>query len=130
MGARKARINPNKLTRHHRKPRRLGGGNEKENIIMIRRDEHEAWHTLFNHMQAYQICTIINYWGILQPYTVHICDKNSGKQFNCFPDCSLREITPKQRQAWDLLWGKLEAIAIIYDINTRFIDPDFELILS
>lgn len=38
-----------KLTRHHVLPKCRGGGDER-NIIRLRKEKHEAWHTLFGTM--------------------------------------------------------------------------------
>lgn len=35
-----------KLTRHHRKPRVLGGKNEERNISFIPQHKHRAWHLI------------------------------------------------------------------------------------
>lgn len=50
----------NKITRHHRKPRSLGGGNEPENISHIKFKFHEAWHLLFGDKPAKEIAEEIN----------------------------------------------------------------------
>ena len=47
-------------TRHHRKPRSIGGTNSDNNIILLERDEHEAWHLLFGNKTAQEICNLIN----------------------------------------------------------------------
>lgn len=48
------------ITRHHRKPRKLGGTSEARNISHITREKHEAWHLLVNHQDIHEICRIIN----------------------------------------------------------------------
>lgn len=50
----------NKPTRHHRKPKSIGGCNEPENISVIRLKKHVAWHILFGDMCAKQIAEEIN----------------------------------------------------------------------
>jgi len=47
-------------TRHHRRPRSLGGGNEKTNISFVSQNKHRAWHTLFSNYSPYRIADIIN----------------------------------------------------------------------
>lgn len=51
---------PKQLTRHHRKPRKLGGTNEPRNISHITREKHEAWHLLVNHQDIYEVARILN----------------------------------------------------------------------
>lgn len=46
--------------KHHRKPRSLGGGNDKENISVVCRDKHDAWHRLFKNHPPERIALIIN----------------------------------------------------------------------
>ena len=48
------------LSRHHRKPRSLGGGNEDRNISLLPRVKHAAWHTLFQNWDAYRIAEEVN----------------------------------------------------------------------
>ncbi len=36
------------LTKHHRKRKQDGGGDEPFNIIMVMKYQHEAWNTLFD----------------------------------------------------------------------------------
>ncbi len=46
--------------RHHRKPRSIGGGNERKNISFVPRHLHEHWHGLFQNWTAQQIADEIN----------------------------------------------------------------------
>jgi hypothetical protein len=48
------------LTRHHRKPRSLGGTRSRENISRIPAKKHTAWHILFQNFSAEQIAEEIN----------------------------------------------------------------------
>jgi hypothetical protein len=50
----------NQLTRHHRKPRSLGGGHQPENISKIKFKFHEAWHLLFGDATPEEIAEEIN----------------------------------------------------------------------
>ena len=47
-------------SRHHRRPRSLGGSSESSNISSVGVAEHRAWHTLFYNDEAQHICQIIN----------------------------------------------------------------------
>lgn len=47
-------------TKHHRRPRRLGGLTVPSNISHVSDKCHSAWHQLFNHMEAFDICDLIN----------------------------------------------------------------------
>lgn len=49
-----------KLTRHHCRPRSIGGSDHPENISMLSEKKHQAWHTLFANMTAFDIAKEIN----------------------------------------------------------------------
>jgi len=49
-----------KLTRHHKRPRSLGGTDEAENISYLPENLHTAWHTLFKTYEPETIAKIIN----------------------------------------------------------------------
>jgi hypothetical protein len=49
-----------RLTRHHRKPRSVGGSDNESNISMVPRYAHEAWHQLFSNLSPETIALIIN----------------------------------------------------------------------
>jgi hypothetical protein len=48
------------LTRHHRKPRSIGGTGEPRNVVRIPGNKHAAWHILFCNFSAEKIADIIN----------------------------------------------------------------------
>jgi hypothetical protein len=48
------------LTRHHRKPRSIGGTGESRNVVRIPGNRHSAWHLLFQNWTAEQIAETIN----------------------------------------------------------------------
>jgi len=50
----------NSVTRHHRKPKSIGGNDDLKNISIVQRKRHEAWHLLFSNMTASQIAFEIN----------------------------------------------------------------------
>lgn len=52
-----------KLVRHHRKPKSHGGGGG-DNISLVTKTRHQAWHTLFGSMSPHQICRAINKWWL------------------------------------------------------------------
>ena len=47
-------------SKHHRKPRSLGGQTTPENISNVDEVQHRAWHTLFLNWTPYKICKRIN----------------------------------------------------------------------
>ena len=48
------------MTHHHRKCRCVGGSNAPQNISMVPKKKHEAWHTLFGSLSPYQVAKIIS----------------------------------------------------------------------
>lgn len=48
------------IHRHHRRPRSIGGTNAGNNISLVHRDEHMAWHRLFKNFSAQAIAEIIS----------------------------------------------------------------------
>ena len=48
------------LTRHHRKPRSLGGEHEGENISFVPEKLHNAYHLLYSNNPATKIADIMN----------------------------------------------------------------------
>jgi hypothetical protein len=48
------------MTRHHRKPKSLGGGRNKRNISLLPNRKHIAWHILFANWPAHKIAEEIN----------------------------------------------------------------------
>ena len=61
-------------SRHHRKPRSLGGITSKENISYIGEEKHRCWHELFHNWTPDKICREINE-KYLDPEYMLICIK-------------------------------------------------------
>jgi hypothetical protein len=50
----------NHESRHHRKPRSLGGGNDLRNTVIVSQEQHNAWHRLFQNWEPEDIAEVIN----------------------------------------------------------------------
>lgn len=48
------------MTRHHRKPKKLGGNSNTANISLVSEEKHRAWHILFGHKTPHEIADEIN----------------------------------------------------------------------
>ena len=48
------------LSKHHRRPRSLGGDNSRENLVTVLDCQHRAWHKLFDNYDPHTIARIIN----------------------------------------------------------------------
>jgi hypothetical protein len=62
-------------TKHHRKPRSIGGGNEPRNISMVPCYQHEAWHAIVLNHTAFTIQYMLND-KYLDPDYKFICVKS------------------------------------------------------
>jgi hypothetical protein len=51
---------PRGFSRHHRKPRSLGGGDENENISVVTLLQHQSFHNLFSNLTPPVIAQILN----------------------------------------------------------------------
>lgn len=51
------------LSKHHKKCKSNGGGNDRKNLSFVQRKAHTHWHALFYNYEAERIAEIINqYW--------------------------------------------------------------------
>jgi len=48
-----------KLTKHHIHNTVRGGDNSPENIIFIKNEKHQSWHTLFRNMSFLEIAMLL-----------------------------------------------------------------------
>lgn len=48
-----------KLTRHHIRNTVRGGDNSPENIIMLKNEKHECWHTLFHNLSFLEVAMLL-----------------------------------------------------------------------
>lgn len=47
-------------SRHHKKPRSLGGSDNQKNISIVPQKQHEAWHILFSNLPGDEVIKQIN----------------------------------------------------------------------
>lgn len=57
-------------SRHHRRPKSIGGSNEPPNVVRVPNHKHQAWHVLFSNMTAQQILEQINDWWLDPKYAL------------------------------------------------------------
>jgi hypothetical protein len=50
---------PKEVDRHHRRPRSRGGTDHPDNISIVRRADHKAYHRLFGNMLADEIAAML-----------------------------------------------------------------------
>lgn len=66
---------PVTLTKHHRKPKSLGGTNAKENISVVPDHHHRAWHLLFRQGDPEYVAMVINRTWIDPEYKIVVVKK-------------------------------------------------------
>lgn len=49
----------NKLTKHHLLAEARGGNNRPENILFLKREKHDTWHTLFGNMSLEEAINLL-----------------------------------------------------------------------
>jgi len=49
------------LSKHHKKCKSNGGGNERQNLSFVTRKSHTHWHALFGNLEAHAIAELINH---------------------------------------------------------------------
>lgn len=72
---------PTQYTRHHRCCRKNGGTDDypPDNVVMLPRHIHEAWHTIFGSRTPEQIAEYMNEWFIQSDYTMIAIHKGKKK---------------------------------------------------
>lgn len=48
------------MDKHHRLPRSRGGGNHGNNISIVERNQHRAWHLLVGNMTAPEVARMLS----------------------------------------------------------------------
>ena len=77
-------------TIHHRRPLCCQGSDVPENISIVPRNKHDAWHTLFSHGgDVHRVAKIINEVWIDPAYrfiVVEVVPIQDSNQLSLFPD--------------------------------------------
>ena len=69
------------MSRHHRKPRSIGGTDEPRNVSVIQTRKHELWHALFQNLDAEEIFFQINELFLDPDYKIFLVkNKKRGKK--------------------------------------------------
>ena len=114
-GRKSRKVRSNKLTRHHRKPQNLGGGNSTRNISHVRQRKHQAWHILFNGFSAETIFNLfVEYWNSFG-------EKISSNDKKKIISSNINE------RAWAMLFANKSIDQILDEINAIWLDPDYRI---
>ncbi len=72
---------PTQVDRHHRRPRSRGGSNHPNNISVVRRSDHKAYHRLFSNMLPDELAAMLtDTWIDPDYYLVAIPRKKPPKK--------------------------------------------------
>lgn len=110
-------------TKHHRKPRSLGGADLQSNLSYVPQKHHRAWHNLMGNMSAPEIARKLgklfpDFYFIAVPrvplYTVALSQRAHYTKSKALQDRSI-----------EILWGKWSIPMIVHNINERWLDRDY-----
>lgn len=111
---------PGNSTRHHRQPVSLGGESVSENISIVPRNKHRAWHALFDNFSAPQILhELVFYYNIF-------CAAENKDRFQIWK-WNRRRSEPKARRAWNCLFRGMTELEIAEEISRVWLDPAYKI---
>lgn len=64
-----------KTTRHHRKPKCEGGGDESKNISRVKAKKHKAFHLIFSSGNVFKVARILNDFWIDPKYKLIVVER-------------------------------------------------------
>lgn len=109
---------PGRKTKHHRKPKSLGGRRTKENTSIVPRREHAAWHKLFDNYSAQFILEKLKVYLVIFSAVATEGELSGAGMIS------------KQRLAWEILFRDKNIEEVLELINRVWLDPDFEFIIT
>ncbi len=117
-----------RITKHHRRPRTIGGSTKPSNISFVTERIHKNWHKVFGNLNAEQIGNVININFKPKRVTV-ICIFINGSQCTKQGDNdSKTNDFDKIMLAWNSLFEKsLNFSQKIEYINNVLLDPAYHL---
>lgn len=68
------------MTRHHKKPKSIGGSDSPENISMLPKNLHSAWHCLFKTYDAHRIASLINKYYLDPAFEFIVVPKKTNNE--------------------------------------------------
>jgi hypothetical protein len=151
-GTKKWRKNlPSSYTRHHRRPKSLGGASSDRNISIVLEHEHRAWTRLFDNLPALKVQEKFEeYWKVFRSgsgfiYKIRKVAMSTLTELELLEDAevifdkhellrirralSINKSEIKKAKAWRLLFGRLSLEQMVAKVNNVWIDPDYELVI-
>lgn len=116
--------NPLSSSKHHRKLASLGGTNRKENISHVPLFKHRAWHSLYRELETPDIITLFK-----EDYEIHGIDIIKSDLLTKLHEGWANNTAEKiqRNQAWYTLFANKTLEEIVEEINTIWLDPDYEI---
>ena len=111
-----------KLSKHHRKAEVNGGTGKRRNISYVLRSDHDAWHILYDTLEAKDILVLLK-----NDYEVYGTDiQKSDLAHSLYIQYSEKDSEQKRRRImWDRLFFDKSLDEILKTINTKWLDPDY-----
>lgn len=112
---------------HHRKCRSHGGDSGYRNLILVDEHQHRNWHTIFGNKDAYAIAKDLQrtwYAGKGHQFAV-----KRGNKSKDVPNCKTVGVRARKEKAWKELFGLLELVDVLFEINHVWGDPDYIIYL-
>lgn len=118
---------PNSFSKHHRKLESHGGKNYKRNISNVLLFKHRAWHVLYKDLEAPDIIA-----SFAEDYEVFGTDFIKSPLLKRLHEGYANNTAEKikRREAWYILFIDKTLEEIIEEINTVWLDPDYEILIG
>lgn len=114
-------------SKHHRKLSSHGGGNRKENISNVPLFKHRAWHSLYRELEAPDIILLFK-----EDYEIHGIDTVKSPLMKKLHEgwANNTDEKIKRNKAWYALFENKTLEEIVEEINTIWLDPDYEILIG
>ncbi len=113
-------------TKHHRRPRSIGGSAKPANIAYVTRKVHSNWHIIAGNLSAEQVCNVINSYVKPKGLTV-ICIFINGRP--CTMQGSIDSRSKDAQQIITAWKGLFEPNMSFYEkiefVNNVLLDPAY-----
>lgn len=120
-------VDPKSISKHHRKLKSLGGGWSRRNISLVPLDKHRAWHALYRDMEPCDMIPVFK-----EDYEVFgkdvIKTELMQKLHEGWANSTSAKI--KRREAWYFLFENMTLEEVVAQINTIWLDPDYEILIG
>lgn len=114
---------PERYSKHHRKPEVNGGTMAPRNISNVTRLDHDAWHVLYDTLEAFDILPLFR--NDYEVHSVHFPKSELSQKL--YEEHSNKNYKRKRRKImWDRLFADKTLSEILHAINTIWLDPDYK----